>query len=156
MGWTSLRDNRTLPVICALGSNSSQSVGNATITILPMTRFYVSDPLFYITEEGAVRITKPGTYAFDAGVYYSGSVGGSHGLELAYTETLGATTGLTRLYAAMYQNKGGGSMAHALPMKVVKISNPCDMYLRAWVNADSGVCNLTSTGTFLNIIKLSN
>ena len=156
MTWNSLRNNRTLPVINVQGGGDVITLPNGTTTLIPMVRSYLcTDNLFSLTETGAIRIAKPGRYAFTAGAYYSGS-DGSRGLDLAYTETLGATTNLTRLYAAMYQNKNGGSMGHSLPMKIINITNPCDIYLRAWANGATGYCYPNNTATFVNIIRVAN
>jgi len=157
LAWNSLKNNRRVKTCCATGASGTMTLTAGTTTIIPLTDFHActDNSLFKITDNGAIRITEGGRYLFAAGVYNYGSCT-SFGLDIAYTTTLNATTGLHRLYSAQYQNTNGSGGGFALPAKAVYLSEPVDIYLRTWGNGASNNVYPDNNSTFLSIVKLGN
>jgi hypothetical protein len=155
MTWNSLRNEKKLSACSAVGSNKKIDLPQRSLTICPLTHWYSNNDTecFELTDKGALRILKPGTYLFSGGAYIvSNAPIGT--VDIAYTTDLDGTS-LTRLYEARYQSGKGFEGGLAIPSKAIRVTDPWDVYLRGQVLGESGTLYPTNNSTYLSVIRLS-
>ena len=155
MAWNSFRNTKKLSACTAVGTADTVSLASNTLTICPLRSWSgnTNPEYFTLTDKGALRILKPGTYLLSGSAFlYSWAT--ALGIDLAYTTTLDGTS-LTRLYETRFQNGNGFDGGLSVPAKAIRFTEPADVYLRVQLRGNTGTLYPREAGTYLTAIRLN-